>query len=457
MLRRFEDRVLAHEMFEAGWIDQVDVLVTEQQANLTVRFRPEVARTTAPLALEEELTMVAATVAGADVSVRGSGPGFTRARSGVSPSYLLRVSGPEYERVKELADAIGERIGREPRVRDVDTNGAGFFVEDARELVLVPDRRRLAETGLTMRQLVDAIRPAIADEVSSRRLVGPDGELTARIRFAGADAFTVADLRELVVRAPSGAAVPVGAVATVEERRLPAEIRRRDQRYERAVSFDYRGPRRVGDRFTRTLVENTELPPGYRLEDGLGLFLTRQETRDLHGAIALAVGLILLVSAALFESVLLAFVAVLSIPLSFVGIPFAFWAAGETFDRTAYVGLILLAGIAVNNALLLVHRAGRLRQRTGDARRAARRAAVERARPVLLTTATSVAGLVPLVWDGGGTGPATWRAFALAAIAGLGASAAFTLLVVPALFTILARPVRRPTAVPGAPPKGVPA
>ncbi len=126
----------------------------------------------------------------------------------------------------------------------------------------------------------------------------------------------------------------------------------------------------------------------------------------------------------------------------------------------AFLGLILLAGIAINNALLLVHRAGRLRRhRRLDAAGAVRRAATERLRPILLTTVTSIAGLVPLAISSDAAGASTWRALALSAIAGLTASAAFTLLVIPCLFTLLSRRprlFRRMPRVPELVPKGDP-
>jgi HAE1 family hydrophobic/amphiphilic exporter-1 len=146
---------------------------------------------------------------------------------------------------------------------------------------------------------------------------------------------------------------------------------------------------------------------------------------------------IYMITAALFESIVLPFVALLAVPLSFVGVALAFWITGEPFDRTAYVGLILLAGIAINNALLFVHRAGVVRRRLRDARAAARRAALERVRPILMTTATSVAGLVPLAWSVDSNAVAGWRSLALAGTGGLLASALFTLTVIPALFVLL--------------------
>jgi multidrug efflux pump subunit AcrB len=289
-----------------------------------------------------------------------------------------------------------------------------------------------------MRQFVTAVAPALSSDLATRELTGSAGEVIGRVGFADGETLDATGLMEMLVWTPDGAAVPVAELARLEDRAVPGEIRRRDQRYERTVTFEYRGPSRVGDRFVKSLVENTELPPGYSLEDGLGVFLTSAQEREIGSAVALSLVLVAMVSAALFESLRLPFVALLSVPLSFAGIPFTFWATGESFDRTAYVGLILLSGIAVNNALLLVHRAGRLLRSTGDSWEAARRAAVERAAPILLTTATSVAGLIPLILDRGATS-GTWRSLALSATAVLTASAVFTLLVIPCLFVLLTR------------------
>ena len=119
----------------------------------------------------------------------------------------------------------------------------------------------------------------------------------------------------------------------------------------------------------------------------------------------------------------------------------SFWLA------LAYVGLILLAGIAINNALLLVHRAGVLLRRSGDRMEAARQAARERFRPIVITTATSAAGLAPLAWAADPGTAASWNSLALAAIAGLITSTVVTLVVIPAFFSLIAaRPAERRSA-----------
>lgn len=130
-------------------------------------------------------------------------------------------------------------------------------------------------------------------------------------------------------------------------------------------------------------------------------------------------------------------------PLSFSGIPLLFWVLDLSFDRTAFIGLILLAGVAINNGLLLVHRAATLVRRTGEVESSARRAALERGRPILMTTVTSVAGLLPLAIGGDPATGLEWRALAWSATAGLLGSAAITLWVVPAMFSVLGNLRRR--------------
>ena len=444
LIGRFEQAVLEHPYHRRGYIEKVQAMVMESRGMLTVRFAPEVSLTAVPQSLKEELTAQAAAISGASVSVSGYGPGFSGSGGRSSPSYQLRVRGPDYLELERLAEDLGHRLARHPRVREIDTNASNWLVEDAIEMALVPDRQSIARYGLSMREVASAIQPAIAGELSLGRLPTEDGEVNARIRVAGGEALAPEELLATRVPTPSGASVPLGELARLEERPVPAEILRRDQQYERIVTFDFRGPRPIADRYVRSFVEGTTMPPGYTLDDGLGSYLTGKEERAIGLALAFALLLIYLVSAALFESLLLPFVAILSVPLGFIGIALTFWLAKMPFDRTAYVGLILLAGIAVNNALLWVHRAGQLYRRTANPLQSALRASSERWVPILMTTLTGVAGLLPLAI---GSDPGTsgdWRTLALSTTAGLTTSSLVTLTVVPALFLLFLRRRARP-------------
>ncbi len=446
LIRAFEEKALSHEYVEKGYVTQVETYVRERSATTTMRFHPGVVRTAIPEILRDEMTLLAAGVSGVKVSVQGRGPGYSAGGASVSPTYQLRLEGPDYLTLSRLAEDLGERLERNARIKNVDANLTGSFVEGAVQLAAVPDRSRIAELGVSMPELMDVVRPAIASDLAGRPLRTRDGELEARVAYAGRDALTPAELVRTLVHTDHLAPFPLGEVLEIEERPTPSEIWRRNQQYSRSVGFEYRGPRKIGNEFVQTLVENTTLPPGYTLEEGLGVFLSSREEREIHLAIALAILLVYMVSAALFESLLLPFVAIVSVPLSFIGVVSVFWITGASFDRTAYVGLILLAGIAINNALLLVHRAGRLARRAPDARAAITLAVSERARPILMTTATSVAGLVPLGWGVDPNATAGWRSLAMAGTGGLIASAIVTLVCLPPLFVLLQRRRRRPMA-----------
>lgn len=439
LLRNFESLVLEHPLRAQGFVEHVEVSAMDNYGSVHVRLRSAVVGSAIPQVLKDELTQRAATLSGVDVSVSGYGPGFSSGTSQVSPSYQLRLRGPDFVRLEQLAEDVGSRLGRHPRVRDIDTNASSWQASNESELYVVPDRDVMDRFGITQQDLAEALGPILAGDLARTQLRDDDGEILARVRWSEGVPLEPQDLERVFLPAASGARVPLGELVRIEERPVQREIRRRDQRYERNVSFDFRGPRRVGNRYVESFLEGTELPAGYTLEDGLGFSLSRKDEREVVWALLLALALVYLVSAALFESLVLPFVALLSVPLSFTGIVLLFWATGDPFDRTAYIGLVLLAGIAINSALLLVHRAGRLHRHGLAPGDAARRAARERLRPILLTTATSVAGLVPLtVAAEAGAGDA-WRSLALSASAGLIASAIVTLWIVPVLFTLFVR------------------
>jgi multidrug efflux pump subunit AcrB len=447
LLQRFERLALEHPFRARGWIRQVQAFVLESRGMLDIRFDPAIAVTAVPASVQEELVAEAAAISGAEVNVSGYGPGFSSSRAHTSPSFQLTLRGPDYLELGRIAADLGRRLDREPRVREIDTNAADFTVEQATDLALVPDRDRLARTGLRMADLVAGLQPAIAGELGDRVLPGPDGDVSARIRFEDGAALTREALLATSLRNPAGVAVPLAELVRVDERPILPEIRRDRQQYERRVTFDYRGPRPVANAFLRSFMAGTTMPPGYTLEDGLGLFLTRREQLDLGVALGLAFVLVYMVAAALFESLRLPFVALLALPLGFVGVAAAFWATGTSFDRAAYVGLILLTGIAVNSSLLLVHRAGSLLRRGLERTAAVRRAALERCRPIAMTTTTSVAGLLPLALSSDAGTADTWRGLALAACSGLAAAALATLVVVPALVLVVV-PRRKSAPVP---------
>lgn len=212
-----------------------------------------------------------------------------------------------------------------------------------------------------------------------------------------------------------------------------AQIVRQDQQYLRGISFEYRGPWKFGDRLVEGVVKNTQLPPGYKLERASFFFLQEEEKRQIYGVLMLAVLLVYMVTAGLFESFRQPFIIMLTAPLALIGVFLIFYLTNTNFDRSAYIGVILLVGIVVNNAIILLHHINVLRQRGLSVVDAVIQGSVERARPIFMTTATTVLGLLPLVLF---VRPdeSIWYALALATVGGLVSSTLFVLVVIPVAY-----------------------
>ncbi len=193
---------------------------------------------------------------------------------------------------------------------------------------------------------------------------------------------------------------------------------REGQQYLRWISFEYRGPWKFGNRLVDSVIKNTQLPHGYRLQRATFFFLTEEEKEQIYLVLAFALLLVYMVTAGLFESLLQPFVVILTVPLALIGVFLIFYFTDTNFDRSAYIGVILLAGIVVNNSIILVHHINDLRRKGSAVFDAVIQGAADRVRPILMTSATTVLGLLRLVLFTDAQG-SIWYALALATIGGL--------------------------------------
>jgi HAE1 family hydrophobic/amphiphilic exporter-1 len=163
--------------------------------------------------------------------------------------------------------------------------------------------------------------------------------------------------------------------------------------------------------------------------------VTEEEQKQINFAIAVALVIIFMILAALYESFILPFFIMLAVPLSLIGVFVAFVVAKAPFDPTAYIGVILLSGIVVNNAILLVDHIN-LRRRQGLALlEAVVRGTKDRVRPIFMTTATTVFGMLPLLLIGSGANKRQiWSSLALCTVGGLTTSTLLMLFVIPVLY-----------------------
>jgi len=177
------------------------------------------------------------------------------------------------------------------------------------------------------------------------------------------------------------------------------------------------------------------LPPGFSAALEEQGEITGQERRQIAFAVIAALVLIYMILAALHESFLRPLLIMIAIPLALVGVFIAFIVADAPFDPTAYIGVILLAGIVVNNAILLVDHIHRLRGQGASLLDAVVRGTRDRIRPIFMTTGTTVLGVLPLLLIGAGMNKRQiWSSLALCTVGGLTSSTAFILIVIPVLY-----------------------
>ncbi len=439
-MREFERIVVGRE-----GVDQVVAQGSRDGAWLQVTFARGVDLTPIPYVLQEELTQRAILIGGATVSVQYQGPGYYSGGGGSIPQFRIKVLGYSYGGVEQIARDLKQRLERIPRVRSVDMNAGRFWGhEKAYEVTLEPDRAVLARYGLAARDLAAAVTSQVSGSVGATRIELDGEEVSVTLKAAGARDRTLDELRTSLVPNQAAAPVRIGDLARVDERETLAQIDREDQQYVRTISYEFRGPAKLGERTHKSFLQSISVPPGYSSGDDSWFSWGEDESgKGLWLVFAAGVVLVVLAVAIVFDSVWATAMVVLSLPVALAGSAAAFWIAGAAFTREAAVGVILVVGLAVNQSILLVdaalarrrsptpgHRPGVSRGRSlsgADVVHAAR----DRAGMIVLVTLTTLASLLPLAI---GTDPdELFGAIALATVGGTIAGTIGALWVVPLL------------------------
>ena len=452
LVRSFEERLAA-----IPEVDRFSSTVTGTYGRITVTFPDSLENTGVPMAIKEQMFSYSLGFTGVEVRVIGVGLGFYGGGGGASPNYRMKVLGYNYEKVREIAEDLGSRLQRVPRVRSIDTNSAGrYFSRDrATEFVVDVNRDDLARYDLSVAELVQRMNAAVAGQTSQAQLKIGGDEVRYEVKLEGYRETDVQELQETIIGTASGTGIRLGDVVSIAPRDVLAWIRREDQQYERTVAYEFAGPRRLGDQYYDGIIEATEVPVGYAVEEEEGFRWSVDDSRQIYAVLAVSILLIYMVTAALFESVRLPLCVLLTVPMALIGVFLMFFYTGASFTREAYVGVIMMGGIVVNNAILLVDNINRVRRESGGNLHAAiLNGTLERVRPILMTTATTVLGLLPLVLFSETADSTIWNALAYALIGGLLSSTIFVLATTPAIYLLIeggaARPGRAAARIPTA-------
>lgn len=367
-----------------------------------------------------------------DLEYKFSRPSYFSFRTPIE----VEIAGYNLETLKLLADEVLQRLRGIEGLTDIRSSAEG----GQPEVQIYFDRLRLAELGTTVQRIGELLRNKLQGEVATE-LTRRDRKVDIRVRALDTERETLEDLKRMVV-SPANYPVPVTLDNVAEVRTVdgPAEIRRVDQERVAVVSANIKG-RDLGS-VVAEIEENLAtmaLPEGFDLAMGGQNEEMVRSFDSMKFAMSLAVFLVYLVMASQFESLLHPFIIMFTIPLGLVGSVMALLLTGETVSVVVLIGFIMLAGIVVNNAIVLIDYVNQLRRDGGMTKvEAVIRAGELRFRPILMTTATTVLGLLPMAL-GLGEGAEIRAPMAITVIGGLLVSTMLTLVIIPVVYTIVDR------------------
>jgi HAE1 family hydrophobic/amphiphilic exporter-1 len=349
------------------------------------------------------------------------------------------VFGDELERVGEHAMRLAERLAAVPVLSDVRTSAEPGHPE----VLVVFDRERLAALGLTAEEASTALRHAVRGEIATELRMG-DERIDVRVRVKESARKRAAQIPSLVVAHREGSPVRLASVADIVTERGPASIQRLEQQRVARITAVPKGVD-LGSALAavREALADVPAPPDVSVSIAGQSEEMRRSYRSLGLALVLAVFLVFVVLASNFESLLQPFLILFSVPLALVGAVLALWLMGHSLSILVLLGAVMLAGIVVNNAIVLLDAVNRQRDAGASREDAVRQAGAIRLRPIMMTTLTTVLGLAPMAF-GLGAGDELRAPMAVTVIGGLLVSTLLTLLVIPAAVLVFDR--RRPHA-----------
>ncbi|PIT98475.1 MAG: hypothetical protein COT71_00495 [Candidatus Andersenbacteria bacterium CG10_big_fil_rev_8_21_14_0_10_54_11] len=411
-------------------------------ASFYVNLNP--GRERSSLEISDSLRIAVRDVPGASVTIEDVSAGPPAAAP-----IELRVVGPDLSILDRLSQDVMDELSSLPGAQDIDRS----LRYTAGEFRLLFDRDALAGAGLTPADVAQLLRNTIFGQEATTFLDERGSEVSVRAAASADSVDSIDDLLVLPLVAPSGRQVLVGEVARAVPARSIDSIRRRDG--ERAVTVTADAARGTAPNTLTAALQDRlsrrQLPAGYRIEFGGEQQETTETFADLYRSMIIAVVLIVLILVVEFDSYRQPLLIFLSIPLALIGVLFGLVLTGGQLNFAAFIGLVSLTGIVVNNAIILVDRMNALLADGLPVRTAAAEASASRLRPILLTTLTTAAGVAPLIWVDD-----FFRDMALTLITGLLFSTVITLVLVPILYVrqqekLQRRYGRRPSTEPAAP------
>ena len=346
----------------------------------------------------------------------------------------IEIAGYDLEGLARVSGLITQDLSASERFTDIKTT-----VERGNpEIQIIFDQERAAKLGLAVRDIADRVVANVRGELATR-YTWRDKKIDVVVRSVDTRQSSIEEIRRLIVNPASDRPVSLDAVADIRIAQGPSEIRRAAQERVAIITANVAyGDLGAAAAEAGAIISRTPMPNGISAIVSGQSEEMQESFQSMQFALALAVFLVYLVMASQFESLIHPFVILFTIPLALVGAVLALFITGTTINIVALIGVIMLAGIVVNNAIVLVDLINQLRAQGKDRFDAIMEAGSARLRPILMTSLTTALGLLPMA-AGFGEGSEVRAPMAITVIGGLLVSTFLTLVVIPVVYSLMDR------------------
>jgi HAE1 family hydrophobic/amphiphilic exporter-1 len=382
--------------------------------------------------LRKKVETVIPEMPGAKISVSDEGGGSSHSQKGVS-EIQIRLFGDDMETIKRFGLEIKQRLGHLEGFRDLDFQ-ANLIDE---ELQVVMKQEKAREYGFSPQVVANVVGAAFRG-VPLPRLKSGEKEVDVTLRLNKAERDHIGALDELSLPSRQNLILPLGVISAYQYAPSWSSIDRIDRKVNAVLKGTYEGKSK-----SKFMDKLKEILGQMKFPEGMYYKFSREDEdsasqiKDLIINMSLAIIMVYLVMAALFESLAHPFAIMSALPLAYVGVAWMLYLCDTALNVMAIIGMTLLIGVVVNNGIVMIDHINNYRRQGRPRHDAVISGSVERLRPILMTALTTILGLIPMALERSDVGGATYYPLALATIGGMTSSTFLSLLALPALYLLV--------------------
>ena len=404
---------------------------TANSASITVNLVDKSDRDRTSQQVADDLRPYMQDLAGAEISVEASGTMDMSSMTGDAISVTLR--GDDYEKLSQTAGQLAGQLAALPGAIEVSSSAS----DQVPEVEITLNRANASRFGLTAAAIGQAVRGELSGQTATQLKVNGE-EITVTVRGDSRAETSIDALKSVMIPTQTGGSVPLSLVANVDTVLAPQSINRLNQ--SRTVTITGGAADTVStaemSQAVQGVLDTFELPDGITYETGGEMEEMINTFTQLAYALVVALGLVYFVLASQFESFVMPVIIMTILPIGLLGSLFTLPLTGNKISMVAFIGVIMLAGTVVNSSIVLIDYMNIRRKRGEDKDTAILNACPRRVRPVLMTTLTTVLGLLPMVFSNG-EGAEMMRPMAIVMITGMVVSTIVTLLFTPVYYSLI--------------------